>query len=103
MKEELLTKSERAFRTYYSAARQKYGVAKTLLYRMQPVPIYDFYVHLGLSPRRRGRISTEQVETPLSSNRHIIVTGTAGCGKSTLLKHFFLNSLDTRWRLPVFV
>jgi|GEM_PF-705800 len=103
LKEELLVASRRAFSAYYELTREKYGVTKTILYRTSPVPLYDFYVHLLLADPKDLILQTETVTQALLPASHIIISGTAGSGKSTLLKHFFLDALDSKAYLPLFV
>lgn len=108
-KEQLLIASGLAFRSYYENASKKYGYTKTILYRTNPVRLYDFYVHVSLGTQRTltGRfksvVQTEHVSQPLAASKHLILTGTAGSGKSTLLKHFFLDALNVGSHLPLFV
>jgi len=103
VKQELLTATGHAFEAYYSFASLKYGEAKTILYRHQPVPLYEFYVHVTLRQGRNEEVTTEHVSQPLLLRRHLIITGSAGSGKSTLLKHFFLDALNCKTYLPLMV
>src|SRR5262249_46230428 len=84
--------SQDAFRDYYLTTIRRYGRTKTLLYRTESVPLYDFYVNLdvGLSDRLW---ETAHIGDLLQVGRSLLLTGDAGCGKSTLLKHIFLQSI----------
>jgi GTPase SAR1 family protein len=83
--------------------------AKTLLHRVQPKNLKDFYQPLfirkcGKSGRRlhnSERISTSSISELFKKKQFITLIGNAGSGKSTIVKYLFLNSIETKFRLPI--
>ena len=86
--------------------------AKTLLHRVQPKNLKDFYQPLFITPcdkRRRPiisvarmkRIPTNSIEDLFTQNQFITLIGNAGSGKSTIVKYLFLNSIDTKYGIPI--
>lgn len=99
--ETLRAKSEKSLSAYYRVASEKYGLAKTLLYRNEPVRLYEFYVPVELTAGPKV-LQTTHVSIPLAKSPHLVITGGAGSGKSTLMRHFFLDALNTGSHLPLF-
>ena len=86
--------------------------AKTLLHRVQPKNLKDFYQPLFITPcdkRRRPiisvarmkRIPTNSIEDLFTQNQFITLIVNAGSGKSTIVKYLFLNSIDTKYGIPI--
>jgi predicted NACHT family NTPase len=83
--------------------------AKTLLHRVQPKNLKDFYQPLfirkcGKSGRRlhnSERISTSSISELFKKKQFITLIGNAGSGKSTIVKYLFLNSIETKFKLPI--
>lgn len=96
------TKTDLVFRDYLAFAVERYSSTKTILYRDEPIPLYEFYEPITLT-RAGGPIPSFGFEDLLKQPKHLAVLGTAGAGKSTLLKHLFLGALDNKSRIPVFV
>lgn len=99
---ELEVRSETAFKDYLKAAVEKYMTIKTILYRTEPVRLYDFYVDMDLE-YGEDVVEADEITDILDINDKVIITGTAGSGKSTLFKHLFLNVIDSQQSIPVFI
>lgn len=91
-----------SYSRYLKAVVNRYSKTKTILYRERPVPLYSFYEHLYLECEKAS-ISTTDIDSVLEINSKLIITGTAGSGKSTLLKHLFLNAIEKKRSIPVYV
>lgn len=85
---------------------------KTLLHRVQPKNLKDFYQPLFISPcgKRNSsigykdnskRISTSSIKELFAKKQFITLIGNAGSGKSTIVKYLFLNSIDTKYKIPI--
>ena len=85
---------------------------KTLLHRVQPKNLKDFYQPLFITPcsdRRHSpgfrygseRISTDSISRLFDRKQFITLIGNAGSGKSTIVKYLFLNSIDSKFRIPI--
>lgn len=75
---------------------------KTLLYRDEPVPLYEFYVPLTIRSKRRV-VHSAGMKDVAQLSRRLVITGSAGMGKSTLLKHLFIDAIRTRTTIPIFI
>jgi GTPase SAR1 family protein len=83
--------------------------AKTLLHRVQPKNLKDFYQPLFIRQcGKRGRrlhnserISTSSISELFKKKQFITLIGNAGSGKSTIVKYLFLNSIETKFRIPI--
>lgn len=78
---------------------------KTIINRTEPIKLKDFYQPLFI--RRFGRnFSDERIETTdcktlFSENNFVTLIGTAGSGKSTILKYLLVNSIETKFKVPI--
>ncbi|SEN23725.1 NACHT domain-containing protein [Chitinophaga rupis] len=85
---------------------------KTLLHRVQPKNLKDFYQPLFITTcdrRQRSidtrdnskRIPTNSIRSLFTKKQFITLIGSAGSGKSTIVKYLFLNSIDTNFKIPI--
>lgn len=85
---------------------------KTLLHRVQPKNLKDFYQPLFITPCGKGRrpigykdnskrISTSSISELFNKKQFITLIGNAGSGKSTIVKYLFLNAIDSKFKIPV--
>jgi hypothetical protein len=78
---------------------------KTIVHRTEPVKLHDFYQPLYI--RRYGRnyydekISTTDCVELFNDNNFITLIGTAGSGKSTIVKSLLVNSIETKFKIPI--
>lgn len=92
-----------SFQKYLANSVEKYGNIKTLLYRTEPKPIYDFFVCPNLYKEKGSSISGDSIDNLLELSHFLIVQGTGGIGKSIFLKHLFKNEVDKKEYIPVFI
>ena len=81
---------------------KKYAHLKTLLRGNTPVYIYDIYYHLNVY-NDNHTADTKNIKNVFSKSHYITVIGDAGSGKSTLIKHLFLNTITTKYAIPILV
>ena len=81
---------------------------KTLLHRANPVKLLDIYQPLYIKPskglysrRYKNQISTSSIKELFNNQQYIILQGSAGSGKSTIIKYLFLNSFETKFKIPI--
>lgn len=91
------------FTKYLDKSYEKYCKIKTILYKTEPQYIYDFFEAPVLLKKPQNLISTDNVNNILDISKFIIIQGTGGIGKSTLLKHLFINELENKDLIPVFI
>lgn len=94
--------SNLAFRQYLSNSYEKYSKIKTVLYRIEPKYIYDFFEYPTLR-KDMVQISSHDVNNILGISHFVIIKGTGGVGKSTFMKHLFLNELSKKDLIPIFI
>ena len=82
--------------------------AKTLLHRIQPKILKEFYQPLFITQCQRRvrnlkqkRIPTDSIKELFSKAQFITILGSAGSGESTILKYLFINSIDTKFKIPI--
>ncbi|QSB11975.1 AAA family ATPase [Lysinibacillus fusiformis] len=91
-----------AYEKYLTKSKEKYSKIKTLLYKRTPKNIYSFYEDLNVRYEDE-LIDTNNIESLISIGNRIIITGTGGIGKSTMMKHFFQNSIDMQYIVPILI
>lgn len=96
------------------------SISKTLLHRVEPKRLKEFYQPLfirkcGKNSRReeiddhyryirnrdKERIPSESIAKLFEKNQFVTLIGNAGSGKSTIVKYLFLNSIDTDFKIPI--
>ncbi|MEN8913207.1 MAG: NACHT domain-containing protein [Polaribacter sp.] len=87
---------------YLSKQKDKYSHLKTLLKGNTPVYLYDIYYPLKLE-KRRETIKTNVISNVFEKSNYVTIIGDAGSGKSTLVKHLFLNSIYTKFAIPILI
>lgn len=92
-----------AFTEYTKNSYDKYSRIKTVLYRTEPKYIYDFFEAPFLEMRRKGIFKANNVNSILDISNFVIIQGTGGIGKSTLMKHLFINELEKKDLIPIFI
>lgn len=83
--------------------------AKTLLHRVQPKNLKEFYQPLfirqcekrGGKSQNTNRISTASISHLFKKKQFITLIGNAGSGKSTIVKYLFLNAIEVKFKIPV--
>ena len=95
--------SDIAFDLYLKSSFEKYSKIKTLLYRTQPKYIYDFFEYPNLISYDGRMIPSEDVDNLLDISHFLIVQGSGGIGKSTFMKHLFINELQKKDLIPIFL
>ena len=88
---------------YYEKSYEKYSRIKTVLYKTEPKPIYDFfeipYVKKGADPK----FLVDNVNKVLDVSKFVIISGSGGIGKSTLMRHLFISELKEKDLIPIIV
>lgn len=92
-----------AFKVYIENSYDKYSKIKTILYKTEPKYIYDFFEVPWLSKGQGNSVYADAVDNILEISNFIIIQGTGGIGKSTLLKHLFINELEKKEFIPIFI
>ena len=92
-----------AFIEYINNAYEKYSKIKTILYRTEPKDIYDFFEIPFLQKSHSEEFAVDSVDNILDISNFVIIQGTGGIGKSTLMKHLFINELEKKDLIPIFI
>ena len=100
--EKFKIKSKIAFTKYLENSYEKYSKIKTVLYRTEPKYIYDFFEYPTLR-KSAQRVRSSKVSNITSISNFIIIEGTGGIGKSTLMKHLFINAIEEKKKIPIFI
>ncbi|SEW53939.1 NACHT domain-containing protein [Chitinophaga arvensicola] len=78
---------------------------KTILHRVEPVKLLDFYQPLFIRPSntssRYQKIPTNSVKELFKHTRAITILGTAGSGKSTIVKYLLINCIQEAFKIPI--
>lgn len=95
--------SDMAFIKYFENAYEKYSKIKTILYRTEPKYLYDFFEFPNLEKGYDNQIDSSNVNNLLDVSNFLIVQGTGGIGKSTFMKHLFIDELNQKKYIPIFI
>lgn len=92
-----------SFRGYLKNSYDKYSRIKTILYRTEPKYIYDFFEIPFLKKEHNNCFKADNANSVLDISNFVIIQGTGGIGKSTLMKHLFINELEQKDLIPIFI
>jgi len=97
--------SEDHFSEYFHRTYKKLSILNTLVFNNSQRILKDVYVPLTIAENRDSTgIRIESCPTELiNSYEKILITDTAGMGKSTLMKRIFLDIIDNKIGVPIFV
>lgn len=88
---------------------EKNSKTKTLIHRSEPVDFYEIYQPLFIKPcsylyRKNSfgsKESTHHILKLFEKTDKLIIVGQAGCGKSTIIKHLFMDSIVSKYKIPL--
>ena len=95
--------SDIAFMKYLKKSYEKYSKVKTILYRTEPKYLYNFFEFPILKKGNGDLIVSTDINNLLDISNFLIVQGTGGIGKSTFMKHLFINELEKKDLIPIFI
>lgn len=95
--------SDIVFMKYLQNSYNKYSKVKTILYRTEPKYLYNFFEFPNLRKGHEGFIVSSDINNLLDTSNFLIVQGTGGIGKSTFMKHLFINELEKKELIPIFI
>lgn len=90
-----------AFRQYLKNAYEKYSKVKTLLYKNEPRPLYDFFVCNNVK-FEKNVINCTTADEILDMSHFNIIVGSGGTGKSIMMRHFFMSEINKKDLIPLF-
>lgn len=93
-----------SYKKYLDDAYEKYSHIKTILYKSEPQPLYDFFEVPYLQMENTEAFKANTIDDVVNKlSNFILIKGTGGIGKSTLLKHLFLSAIKSDIFIPVFI
>jgi predicted NACHT family NTPase len=93
---------DRTYQSYLRSVLEKHSRAKSFFIRDEPVYLYEFYVPLAVR-HRGGVIDHPSVVDIQKVSRCSTVVGSAGSGKSMFMRHLLLNTVLSKFKVPVFI
>ena len=91
------------FKKYLKNSYDKYSKIKTILCLSEPQYIYDLFESPNLKRNWNEYIDSSDVNNILDFSHFFIIKGDGGIGKSTLMKHLFINELQHKDLIPIFI
>lgn len=96
------------FQEYLFRSYKKYGIINTLVQNNQQVELKNIYIPLTLKPvnsiKRNENVLIDGFPYAyIKDNHNILITDTAGMGKSTMTKRMFLDVIDSRLGIPIYI
>ena len=101
--EKIKVDSDLVFKKYLKNSYDKYSKIKTILCLSEPQYIYKLFVSPNLKIKRNKYIDSSDVNNILDLSHFLIIKGDGGIGKSTLMKHLFINELEHKDLIPIFI
>lgn len=95
--------SDIVFIKYLKNSYEKYSKVKTILYRTEPKYLYNFFEFPNLRKGHEDFVVSLDINNLLNISNFLIVQGTGGIGKSTFMKHLFINELEKKDLIPIFI
>jgi len=101
-KDQLTLTFKTKYKNYLKKLVERFGKSKNFFIRDNPRPLYDFFESIDIS---FGDTTIEKagINDITSISTKSLITGTGGAGKSILLKHFLLDSLKEKYKVPIFL
>lgn len=81
----------------------KYSKIKTILCLSEPQYIYKLFEAPNLKRNWNDYIDSLDINNILDLSHFFIIKGDGGIGKSTLMKHLFINELEHKDLIPIFI
>ena len=96
------------FQEYLFRSYKKYGIVNTLVQNNQQMELKDVYIPLTLKPinsedRNKYVLIDGFPKVFFKDNHNILITDTAGMGKSTMTKRMFLDVIDSKLGIPIYI
>jgi hypothetical protein len=92
----------KSYGEYLLCVAERYSKSKSFFIRNEPANLYDFYVPVGISSPKAD-LATPTMPSLAAVSNCVVITGSGGSGKSMLMRHLFLNTLDLKKKVPVFL
>ena len=104
-----------AFEEYLTRIYNEYYMSKSILYTNEARVLSSFFVPSFLkfktevqsgkvySAKQNYRISGEDIEELLKDSTKIVITGIGGLGKTMHMRHFCINAVEKKCKIPVFI
>lgn len=92
-----------AFTKYLDKSYKKLSRIKTILYKTEPQYLYDFFEIPFLLKKQNVKFLADDANKILDISHFIIIQGIGGIGKSTLMKHLFINELQKKDLIPIYL
>jgi predicted NACHT family NTPase len=101
--DKLMVEFGAGFKKYIDRNYEKHRLVKTLLHRIDPIPIESAYI--APSFKLCGEIiSSEKLFTNLEKLKRVTIVAPAGSGKSMFMKHTFIDLCNNPFgRIPILV
>ena len=102
LNDDVRLKLESSYKDYLACVYERYSKAKSFLIRDESTQLYDFYVPLGISCGKK-KSEEASIFNFTVKNPFAVIKGGAGSGKSMMLRHLFLNTIEKKERVPIFI
>jgi hypothetical protein len=102
LKSEVLHFLDDGLPDYIESIQDKFLYTKTFLYRQEKVNFYDTFFPVSILVNKGNKVVTS-CEELFSESNFVSIVGSAGSGKTMLMKHFFLESITTAYKIPIFI
>jgi hypothetical protein len=91
------------FKQYIDRNYEKYRYVKTLLNRIDPIPLESMYIAPSFKVRNKT-VSSDHLFNELEQIKRIVIVGPAGSGKSIFMKHTFIDLCRNPFdRIPILI
>ena len=96
------------FREYLFRSYKSYSVINTLVQNNSMMELKEIYVPLTLRPVNsaypKDSITIDGFPIDFfDTNHHVLITDMAGMGKSTITKRMFIDVVDSKYGIPIYI
>ncbi len=92
----------KSYENYLAKTLERYSMAKSFLFRSEPIPLYDFYIPAGLQTETR-QLPKAGIAQVVEVSPRVVISGLGGSGKSLLMRHLLIDCVIQKLKTPVFV
>lgn len=88
---------------YLDSQWRKIYYSKTFLHRESAIEFYSLYYPTRVKISDGTYLDTSNASSFLIKSKYLVIIGSAGSGKSMLIKHLFIDTINSKYKIPILI